>query len=104
MNGPSEFYVIGTLKHWSISEGLKKITAKTVPGGMLIMNGYFDEGKAFLNRVDPCFDECSMELMYLPSLAQDETCVAFFQNPSCRTKWVRYALSSHVSNERIVVL
>ena len=45
MNGPSEFYVIGTLKHWSISEGLKKITAKTVPGGMLIINGYFDEGK-----------------------------------------------------------
>ncbi|KAI7394016.1 MFS general substrate transporter [Hortaea werneckii] len=71
MNGPSEFYVIGTLKHWSISEGLKKITAKTVPGGMLIINGYFDE-------------------------AQDETCVAFFQNPSCRTKWVRYALSSHM--------
>ncbi|KAI7204575.1 proline iminopeptidase [Hortaea werneckii] len=71
MNGPSEFYVIGTLKHWSISEGLKKITAKTAPGGMLIINGYFDE-------------------------AQDETCVAFFQNPSCRTKWVRYALSSHM--------
>ncbi|RMZ34552.1 hypothetical protein D0859_01295 [Hortaea werneckii] len=96
MNGPSEFYVIGTLKHWSISEGLKKITAKTVPGGMLIINGYFDEGKAFWNRVDPCFEEIFLELMHPPPLAQDETCVAFFQNPSCRTKWVRYALSSHM--------
>jgi len=70
MNGPSEFYVIGTLKHWSIIEGLKKVTAKTVPGGMLIMNGYYDE-------------------------AQDETCAPFFTEPSCRTKWVRYALSGH---------
>ncbi|KAK5129831.1 hypothetical protein LTR08_002768 [Meristemomyces frigidus] len=71
MNGPSEFYVVGTLKTWSISEQLKKITAKTVPGGMLIMNGYYDE-------------------------AQDETCVPYFVKPSCRTKWVRYALSSHM--------
>lgn len=38
---------------------------------MLIINGYFDE-------------------------AQDETCAPFFMNPSCRTKWVRYALSSHM--------
>lgn len=71
MNGPSEFYVIGTLKDWGIIEGLKKVTSKTVPGGMLIMNGYFDE-------------------------AQDETQAPFFTNPSCRTKWVRYALSSHM--------
>lgn len=71
MNGPSEFYVIGTLKNWSITEDLKKITAKTVPGGLLVMNGYYDE-------------------------AQDETTVAYFTKPSCRTKWVRYALSSHM--------
>jgi len=71
MNGPSEFYVIGTLKHWNINEGLKKITEKTCPGGMLIMNGYYDE-------------------------AQDETCEFFFKNPSCRVKWARYALSSHM--------
>ncbi|KAK4543275.1 hypothetical protein LTR36_005634 [Oleoguttula mirabilis] len=71
MNGSNEFYVTGTLKHWSIIEELKKITPKTVPGGMLIMNGYWDE-------------------------AQDETQAPYFTNPSCRTKWVRYALSSHM--------
>lgn len=71
MNGPSEFYVVGSLKKWDIREGLKKITKETCPGGMLIMNGYYDE-------------------------AQDETCSAFFTEPSCRVKWVRYALSSHM--------
>jgi len=71
MNGPSEFHVIGTLKDWSINEGLKKITEKTCPGGMLIVNGDFDE-------------------------AQDETCTHFFTQPRCRTKWIRYALSSHM--------
>jgi len=70
MNGPSEFYVVGTLKHWNINAGLKKITEKTCPGGMLIINGYYDE-------------------------AQDETTAPFFTEPSCRTKWIRYALSSH---------
>ncbi|KAK3620904.1 hypothetical protein LTR56_023114 [Elasticomyces elasticus] len=71
MNGPSEFHVIGTLKTWDIREGLKKITSETAPGGLLVMNGYYDE-------------------------AQDETCVAYWTNPTCRTKWVRYGLSSHM--------
>ena len=70
MNGPSEFHVIGSLKDWCITEDLKKITEKTVPGGMLIINGHYDE-------------------------AQDETTSPYFYNPSCKTKWVRYALSSH---------
>ena len=38
---------------------------------MLIINGHYDE-------------------------AQDETISPYFYNPSCKTKWVRYALSSHV--------
>lgn len=72
MNGPSEFYVIGSLKTWSITEDLHKITAKTLPGGLLLMNGYYDE-------------------------AQDETVAAFFHEPSCKTKWVGFALSSHLT-------
>ncbi|KYG46737.1 hypothetical protein M433DRAFT_187796 [Acidomyces richmondensis BFW] len=71
MYGPSEFNLVGSLKNWDIREELKKITAKTCPGGILVMNGYHDE-------------------------VQDETTVAFFTNPSCRTKWVRYPLSSHM--------
>jgi proline-specific peptidase len=73
MNGPSEFYVIGSLKHWRITDELHKITETTCPGGLLVMNGYYDE-------------------------AQDETTAPFFTNPTCRTKWVRYALSSHMPN------
>ena len=71
MNGPSEFYVVGSLKTWSITEELKKITEKTLPGGLLVINGYYDE-------------------------AQDETTAPYFYQPSCRTKWVRFALSSHM--------
>jgi proline-specific peptidase len=71
MNGPSEFFVVGSLKDWNITEDLKKITEKTVPGGILVINGHYDE-------------------------AQDETTSPYFYNPSCKTKWVRYALSSHV--------
>nr|POF17454.1 l-amino acid amidase [Quercus suber] len=43
MNGPSEFFVIGTLKGWGITEDLNKITEKTVPGGLLLLNGFYDE-------------------------------------------------------------
>ncbi|WPH01283.1 l-amino acid amidase [Acrodontium crateriforme] len=70
MNGPSEFHVVGSLKTWSITDQLHLITEKTAPGGMLVMNGHFDE-------------------------AQDETTEAFFTKPSCKVKWIRYALSSH---------
>jgi len=71
MNGPSEFYVIGSLKHWRITEALANITEKTLPGGLLVMNGYHDE-------------------------AQDETTSDYFLKPKCRTRWVRYALSGHM--------
>lgn len=70
MCGPSEFYIIGSLKDWTVTKDLHKITEKTVPGGILIMNGYYDE-------------------------AQDETTEEFFNLTNARVKWVRYALSSH---------
>lgn len=70
MCGPSEFFIIGSLKTWSVTKGLHKLTEEAVPGGILIINGYYDE-------------------------AQDETTEEFFTLPSAKTKWVRYALSSH---------
>ncbi|KAF2168365.1 hypothetical protein M409DRAFT_21117 [Zasmidium cellare ATCC 36951] len=70
MCGPSEFYIIGSLKNWSVTKGLHKLTEKIVPGGILVMNGYYDE-------------------------AQDETTEEFFHLTSAKAKWVRYALSSH---------
>lgn len=38
MNGPSEFHVIGSLKHWDIRSQLKEITAPT-----LLVSGQYDE-------------------------------------------------------------
>ena len=38
MNGPSEFHVIGKLKHWSVLDRLHAITAPT-----LLLSGAFDE-------------------------------------------------------------
>ena len=71
MNGPNEFHVIGSLKEWSIISELKKITEKTAPGGLLLMNGFFDQ-------------------------ASDESTGPFFYEPSCKVKWVRFPLSAHV--------
>ena len=71
MNGPSEFHVIGSLKGWSIVDGLRKITARTAPGGIFVANGYYDE-------------------------AQDPCCVPFFTQPSARVKWVGFAESGHM--------
>lgn len=71
MNGPNEFHVIGSLKEWSIIGELKKITAETVPGGMLVMNGFYDQ-------------------------ASDESTGPFFYEPSCKVKWVRFPLSAHM--------
>ncbi len=71
MNGPSEFYVVGSLKNWDIVERLKDITPETVPGGILLMNGHFDE-------------------------AQDRAMEPFFTLPRARVKWTQFALSSHL--------
>lgn len=70
MNGPNEFHVVGTLKGWSIIDELKRITPETVPGGMLVMNGFYDQ-------------------------ASDESTGPFFYQPSCKVKWVRFPLSAH---------
>jgi hypothetical protein len=68
--GMSDFDVTGSLRDWSIEEELKNLTPETVPGGMLLMNGYFD-------------------------VAQDECMLPFFKEPSAKVKWVRFGLSAH---------
>jgi proline-specific peptidase len=71
MFGLSDVDITGSLRTWNMEEDLKKLTAEAVPGGILLMNGYFD-------------------------LAQDECMLPFFKEPSARVKWVRFGLSSHV--------
>lgn len=70
MFGLSDFDVTGSLRCWSIEDKLKNLTVGTVPGGMLLINGYFD-------------------------LAQDECMMPFFKEPSAKVKWVRLGLSAH---------
>ena len=70
MNGPSEFTVIGSLRDWDYVNRLSKITRNTVPGGVLLING--------------CFDE-----------AQDEVVWPYFNLIEAKTKWIQFALSSH---------
>lgn len=64
-NGPSEFFVSGSLKTWDITPQLKNINVPT-----LLINGRFDE-------------------------AQDITMEPFFREISGKVKWVRFAESSH---------
>jgi proline-specific peptidase len=70
MFGLSDFNVTGSLRTLSLEDDLKKLTAEVVPGGILLMNGYFD-------------------------VAQDDCMLPFFTEPSAKVKWIRFGLSSH---------
>jgi L-proline amide hydrolase len=71
LNGPNEFYIVGSMKDWTIEDDLQKITPETVPGGILLMNSYFDE-------------------------VQDECMMPYLTKTTARVKWVRFALSAHI--------
>lgn len=71
MNGPNEMFITGSIRTWNIIDILPNLTPETVPGGILLMNGLFDE-------------------------AQDEVMTPFLTVPSAKVKWVRFGLSSHV--------
>lgn len=49
MNGPSEFHVVGSLKHWSIVDRVDRISVPT-----LLVNGRYDE--ATRETVQPFYD------------------------------------------------
>ncbi|KAJ2979408.1 hypothetical protein NQ176_g3278 [Zarea fungicola] len=71
MNGPNEMFISGSIRTWNIIDILPNLTPETVPGGILLMNGLFDE-------------------------AQDEVVTPYLTQPSAKVKWVRFGLSSHV--------
>jgi hypothetical protein len=70
MFGKSDFDISGSLRSWTVEKDLKKLTVELVPGGILLMNGYFD-------------------------LEQNECMLPFFTEPSAKVKWVRFGLSAH---------
>ncbi|KAF7300181.1 Proline iminopeptidase [Mycena kentingensis (nom. inval.)] len=68
MNGPSEFYITGVIKNWSMLEDAHKINVPT-----LLINGAHDE-------------------------ARDTVVYPFFEKISGPVKWVTLADSSHMSH------
>jgi proline-specific peptidase len=62
----------GVLREFDIRPDLRKLTADAVPGGLLVMNGRYDQ-------------------------SVDEVVWPFFALPSARAKWVRFAESSHMA-------
>lgn len=73
MNGPSEFRTTGTLATWSIVGDLHLITERTVPGGVLLINGRYDEAQ----------DECVM-----PYFTHTKARVKVSQGPA---EWQNYS-------------
>jgi len=71
INGPAGFTLTGSLAQWSVLKRLQEITREKVPGGVLLLNGYFDE-------------------------AQDTCVQPFFERVEAKVKWVQFGLSSHM--------
>ena len=76
MNGPSEFHVIGTLKHWDIIDRLPEITIPT-----LVISGRYDEATPLISQTVRdgipgaewvIFEESS----HMPHAEEPEACMA----------------------------
>ncbi|MEV8409168.1 proline iminopeptidase-family hydrolase [Streptomyces niveus] len=72
MNGPNEFHVIGTLRDWSIVEGLHRVKAPT-----LLISGRHDEAtpavmQPYADRVPGARWEIFEESSHLPHLEEPE--------------------------------
>lgn len=63
--------VTGSLKDYDVVPRLHEITRRTVPGGVLILNGKYDG-------------------------AQDEVVRPFFEHIEARVKWIMFAKTSHM--------
>ncbi|MGW6302831.1 proline iminopeptidase-family hydrolase [Streptomyces niveus] len=72
MNGPNEFHVIGTLRDWSVVEGLHRVKAPT-----LLISGRHDEAtpavmRPYADRVPGARWEIFEESSHLPHLEEPE--------------------------------
>ena len=71
MWGPNEFFIVGSLKAWSITQDLHKISEQTCPGGVLLLNGKDDE-------------------------VQDDAMQPFQDKVTAKCSWHQFARSSHM--------
>ncbi len=72
MNGPSEFHVIGTMKHWSVIDQLHHIAAPT-----LLINGAHDEAtpacvQPFADKIPGAVWEVFADSSHLPHVEEEE--------------------------------
>lgn len=72
MNGPSEFHVIGTMKHWSVIDQLDQVIAPT-----LLVNGAHDEAtpacvQPFADKIPGAVWEVFADSSHLPHVEEEE--------------------------------
>jgi L-proline amide hydrolase len=72
MNGPSEFHVVGTMKHWSVIDRLTAVRAPT-----LVINGRFDEAtvacvQPFVDLIPGARWEVFEESSHLPHVEEEQ--------------------------------
>ena len=75
MNGPSEFHVVGTLKHWSIIDRLDRIQVPT-----LLISGRHDEAtpatvQPYADRIPDVRWTVFEQSSHLPHLEESEACL-----------------------------
>ena len=75
MNGPSEFHVIGSLKHWSIVDRLDRIAVPT-----LLLSGRFDEAteacvRPFAEHIPDVSWEIFEHSSHMPHVEETERCL-----------------------------
>lgn len=76
MNGPTEFHVIGSLRHWSIIEGLPRIQVPT-----LLISGRFDEAtpatvQPFADGIRDVRWQIFEQSSHMPHVEEREACMA----------------------------
>jgi L-proline amide hydrolase len=76
MNGPNEFYCVGTLRHWSIIERLDAINVST-----LLISGRFDEAtpptmQPFYDGIDDVRWEIFESSSHMPFIEEKDRFIA----------------------------
>jgi L-proline amide hydrolase len=75
MNGPNEFFVVGTLKNWSVVDRLKRINVPTY-----VLSGYYDEATPacvapFKDKIKGAIAEIYSNSSHMPHVEEQALCM-----------------------------
>ncbi len=75
MNGPNEFFVVGTLKNWSVIDRLKRIDVPTY-----VLSGYYDEAtpacvQPFKDKIKGAIGEIYGNSSHMPHVEEQDLCM-----------------------------